>query len=769
MNLIDLSIGDNSTPPWETPTFTESPIAIPEDNSEEETLEIYKKAARFEQLKLISGNTVSPSAQSYIQQHYGIEGLQRLKVAEFLLKLLHLRPSDDMLLSIACNKSSKIVVATAGAGKTTTLQLDLIVSKLIDVASKKNNLAPVEIGDTGVFASRILYLNYNKHNVEPITQRHNNMCAAVNKVVAEKIDPSLESSTVHAFCHKWLTAFATSLGLGEIKIASDEVKAKMWVSIITPRWKKYYDDDSTIVDYTVLDELYTFKTESLQDWDTFFESTKFTDSGLKSDFVKACIKKYDSMKKQLKILDFTDYISLTIELLRNNPEAREKILSRYAIVIADEAQDFTALMNELLLELDYPGLKKIIVGDPDQTIYAFKGVSPDNIVSLYERLPDCDVLGLDTNYRCPDRIVDAAKSILNLNILRFDKPINTVRTGGHISFTPCDNHAEQVNHIMTRLKSMSEEELGRTVIAFRNNDSGMLIAEELYYANIPYVIVEGRRPFQNPIFRNITTLLSALRKQDDFESNTQLYRVLPYTKDAWTGILTINKNFRTYNIQDIQFPSEMPRGTMKAYATLKTISTQIADCGVNEYIGALISLYRTYYFDFVYARKDGGHGVDDHAALMLDRAYKFFDRPITFDAMMDEYVERSRERLTGVTLSTFHGLKGLEFDTVFALDMNESLFPDYEGIEQKYTVNTAKEEKESENRLCYVLVTRAIKELVLLYNKADPSVYIDIIRKGFGKEEIAPREIQLGAPTISSISDSKMAFIRRMTLGRGGS
>lgn len=764
-------------PPWETeftaedaPSFDDGASA-----SEEETeLEIYKKAARFNALNLLSGNSFSQDElRNYVSEHYGTRGLQRLKMAEFVMGSLKYNRSPDVLLMLSCTNRAKIVVATAGAGKTTSLQFDIVISKLLDKALGENNLLPERIADTSVHVSRVLYLNYNKHNVQPIRDRHSSVVRAINGLLrdGEGIDDSIDSTTVHAFCHRWLTAFATEIALPPLTIITEEQKERVWVAIIEPRWKKFYGNEAAnMVEYTVLDELYNFKTESMQDWDEFFESAKFCDSGLKSEFVQSCIKKYDSMKKQMQLIDFTDYLIMLTNILREHDDLRKKLQSRYRIIIADENQDFTRLMNELLLQLYDPDINQlIVVGDPDQTIYAFKGVSPDNVVTLAESLPDVQVLGLDTNYRCPDRVVEAAKAILDRNILRFDKPINTVRTGGLLRAHPCDPSSSQDSKVMDLLKRIGAGGWSNTVVTYRNNISSLIIAEEMYYANIPFTILDSRRPFSNPVFRQVTRALSALQEKDNLELNHELFRFLPMTKEQWSKILNYNRERRHNHLHDLEIPANVPNGTMQALQTLVQISEQIDTQPTCDYIDALARLYRKYHLDFII--QHGGPIVPevDNYLLYFDRMMKFYHRHMTFALMMAERDERNRDNPAGVTLSTFHGLKGLEFDYVIAVDFNEAIFPNYSNIEQRYSANTAAEEKESENRLCYVLVTRAIKELHFFYEATDPSVYVGILMPAGSSDTVkeAEDELTLGSVSGTFSGNAKTAFINNILNGRG--
>lgn len=773
----NLTPNDSERPPWESSSLSDMTLDA-SAGSDEETLEVYEKAKNFNTLKLVSGNTVEGNIEDYIAKQYGSEGRSRCNLAKFLMKKLNLIPARDVLLALACNKPARIIIATAGAGKTTSLHLDLCVSKLYDKATGKNVLAPVKVEGTEYYYSPILYLNYNKHNVQPILDRHHQMVASINRCLRaeERISDNIESSTVHAFCRKWLDARKcgeeSSLTQTGLEIIPEEKKQRVWEAVITPRLTKFYGDSESApeVSYTVLDSLYTYKVESMMSWESFFVSAKFVDSGLRDDFVKSCIKKYDSMKTAMGLIDFTDYLLQMIDYLKENPEFLEELQKRYRIIIADENQDFTALMNELLLLLYNPKYNRlIVVGDPDQTIYQFKGVSTDNVVSLYQRLSDVALLGLDTNYRCPDKIVDAAKRILDMNILRFKKPILTVKTGGEIIEMPSSYAGQQEKQVISIISRLSREEQERTVITYRNNSSAQCMAEELYYAGIPFRMLDGTRPFNSPAFRHIKEAMQALAEKDNPTLNAQLYRFLPLPRARWDEILEANRSYRRNHLHDLKFPHGMPNGCLEAINKLIEYSVWIDSHPTSAIIDGLVELYRKYHYDFIVKRarsSDSGRArqlMDD-----LDRTIKFFRRDYMFSYAMKELSERNTDCVGGVSLATFHALKGLEFDYVFAIDFCDVLFPNFADKEMRYQKNTAIEEKESENRLCYVLVTRTIKKLYLCYPENDPSIYVRILvpknKDEQHNELLGKDDIVLGNTLGSSANTlSKLGFIKRLT------
>lgn len=770
-SILDLSgdsFGDSSI----LQRIINDEIDIPD--SVEEELDIYKKAKNFQRLKLVSGETVD-NVDKFIREHYGREGMARYKLAKHVMKILNLVPSDDVLLMLSCTSKAKVVIATAGAGKTTSLHVDLIVDKLYDKITHAYHLDPIKVEGTSVTMSPILYLNYNRHNVAPITERHLQLCTKINTLLPDaSIDTDIESSTVHSFCHRWLKAFSYTVSLPEFEIANDTKRQTIWEAIIRPRWKKFYGDSDVDVSWETLNELYTYKVESLYEWDYFFETAKFVDTGLRADFTKACINKYDDMKKQMNLWDFTDYIIWTIDLLEKNEELREQIQSHYKIIVADENQDFTALMNKLLLTLYNPAKNKIIVvGDPDQTIYAFKGVSPDNVVSLMDNLEDSELLGLDTNYRCPDLIVEPAKALLDMNIMRFDKPIKTVKTGGKITVHPYSFKADQLKSAISIINKHGEANWNNTVICYRNNKSAIAIGEELYYAGIPLRVLDDRRPFNNLVFNQIKTALYALYTLDDTEANKTLYRFLPLSKEQWYAIVESNAKMRRRHLMDFMYPAALPKGTEEAITALIMAANSIRERPCSDYMNVILSLYRKYYFDFIKKNPNPTIGDEDYYNHLLERTAIFWRRPCTYEYLIAELSERNIEKPNSVTLSTFHGLKGLEFDYVIVLDFNESIFPNSAEISIRYTKNTAMEELESETRLCYVLVTRAIKHLYLHYSENDPSLYVNVIMKAYNNENKEVPEqpqavkLDLSAPVPTDIASSKLSFINRMTRGRG--
>ena len=189
---------------------------------------LQQRIDKFKQKTILSGNNFSQSElTSYIKKHYGKEGMQRYNIAKFVMEKHKLNASNDMLLALSCNKKSKIILATAGAGKTTMLQLDIEISKIIDIASGVNNLQSEMIPEVNIRLPRILYFNYNKHNTKPIINKHTAMVHHINQYITPKIDDDIESVTVHAFCKRWLTVYKDLLGIDKIEILKEEDKAKV--------------------------------------------------------------------------------------------------------------------------------------------------------------------------------------------------------------------------------------------------------------------------------------------------------------------------------------------------------------------------------------------------------------------------------------------------------------------------------------------------------------------------------------------------------------
>lgn len=706
----------------------------------------------YKQIQVTSGNTI-PDLEEHIRNLYGVEGINRYKFAQIVMTQLGLDPSPDALLVIACTSKSKTVIATAGAGKTTMLHIDLIVTKLYEACKGTQHYTPISFEGVDVKLSRILYLNYNRHNMQPIIDKHSYLVNTLaSKGVRPHIDSVIESSTVHKFCRDWLVHFKSKLGLNEISIITEEDKLKLWGAIISPRWSKYYTTEYTPDLVEKFNTLYTFKEESLQDWDEFFQSTAFVDSELHTDLVKSCLSKYDSLKSAMKQIDFIDLIKIFIQLMETDEEVRTAVHQRYSLIIADEVQDFTTLMNKFLLTLQHDNARIMAVGDVDQTIYAYKGADPYNIVKLASSLKDCTVLGLDTNYRCPKNIGAAALKILEMNKLRFDKPISFLREGGGIDFHPYSSTDEKLSNLVRRLKLMSPAEQNVTVVAYRNNESGTLVAEELFYEGVPFTIMEDYKPFTHPAYRKFFQVLRALREQSNSELNKSLYTVLPIKREAWEAIVNDHLSRRISFLEDFDFTFySMPASFADTWNVLLKISNLMDTSSLCSYYKPLLYFFRLYYFDFVYRN-------DPIIEQLAERLERYLNRDITFDKAESQLAQLSHKGLEGVRLSTIHTIKGLEFNNVLILDLNESIFPNYSRIEQLYSSDTAFKEKEAENRLFYVLLTRAREHIDIYYDINDPSIYINQI-----KPAIATNPVVSSSVLTEKVALSKMSFINKLT------
>ena len=157
--LARVASGGVPTPPWQDGgelDMTGGNIiadVIAADSAPEEELEVYKKAERFKKLKLVSGNTVTGNLDKYIFDNYGVTGKQRLSLARHVMSVLGYRPSADVLLMLSCTNKARVVIATAGAGKTTSLQVEILIDKMLDKALQIGELTPELESDSGLESS----------------------------------------------------------------------------------------------------------------------------------------------------------------------------------------------------------------------------------------------------------------------------------------------------------------------------------------------------------------------------------------------------------------------------------------------------------------------------------------------------------------------------------------------------------------------------------------------------------------------------------------
>lgn len=680
----------------------------------------------------------------------------RMRVINFLEKILGLEFDNESKLTLLSEPLAKLCLATAGGGKTTLINVQLIIEKLLRTS---------KITGKPILGEKILVLVYNRHNVADFKARHSEMISTIKSANIKnlvEIDNTLQVYTMHKFCNMCITEFADRVGILGYKLISDDeqLKSIMRAALKTATIKNKLNE--SIVDNVDLGNLlnvYTSFRESLSETIPM-DNDKVVDIGLDASVLEDTFVFFDSMKSRKKVYDFTDMLRKMYNLLKNDEQARTRIQRYYEYVAADEVQDFSPLMFEILRLLVNNNTPLLAVGDEDQSIYNFRGADLYNTLNFKEKFNNSSVFTLSKNRRCKSVIVDYAKRIITKNTMRFNKSLDCTRKGGDVIAVPYTSQTEQLNNIVSRLSYGK-----KVVVASRDKLDLLLVTQELERKGVPHYVISGYHPYSHELYRHVTDVLLLLYRPFDPYCHLALYKVLPIKQSDLCEVLGYDRNTGCVNAESkhflkIDFGRYLNnRVFVEALKILASLVGVIKEKPMCEYIDIIFNQLNR----FFWITKKEYNKTEELDSIMESNVYNFFKTDSMFEEFYSDFLsrkeicKRNQRNLRGVAVSTFHALKGLEFDEVHLINMKDSHFPNFSRISSKNYDNLVKEHlMESETRLFYVAVTRARDTLFLHYDSTDPSMYLydivedtnvckmDVFESTDNSDDIDDFELQVG-------------------------
>ncbi|MFE6227203.1 MULTISPECIES: DNA helicase PcrA [unclassified Streptomyces] len=454
---------------------------------------------------------------------------------------------------------------------------------------------------------------------------------------------------------------------------------------------------------------------------------------------------YQARLREANALDFDDIIMTTVHLLQAFPDVAEHYRRRFRHVLVDEYQDTNHAQYTLVRELVGTGYDDLgpaelcVVGDADQSIYAFRGATIRNILQFEEDYPDATTILLEQNYRSTQTILSAANAVIERNESRRPKNLWTdagagAMITGYVADTEHDE-AQFVADEIDRLTDAGEAKAGDVAIFYRTNAQSRVFEEILIRVGLPYKVVGGVRFYERKEVRDVLAYLRVLANPED---NVPLRRILNVPKrgigeraEAMIDALALREK--------ITFPQALKRvdeaygmaarsaNAVKRFNTLMDELRTIAESGAGPAVVLEAVLERTGYLAELQASTDPQdetriENLQELAAVALEfeqeRAEaegaetagagtlaEFLEK-VALVADSDQIPDEDEEGSGVVTLMTLHTAKGLEFPVVFLTGMEDGVFPHMRALGQT-------KELEEERRLAYVGITRARERLYL--------------------------------------------------------
>jgi len=429
-------------------------------------------------------------------------------------------------------------------------------------------------------------------------------------------------------------------------------------------------------------------------------------------------KKYCEKLKQGNSVDFDDLLLLPIKLFETSPSILETYQERYKYILIDEYQDTNEAQYVFSKMLAKKYRNIFVVGDNDQAIYAFRGANYKNILNFEKDYPDSKVILLEENYRSTKTILNAANSVIKHNKLRKDKNLwSNNEEGNKIKYIKTDDEKAEGDYIVKQIKELSKNNTSYDDIAilYRTNAQSRSIEEAMLKANIPYRVV-GSFYFYNR--KEIKDLLCYLRIINNPKDDVSLSRVINVPKRGIGNITVANINAKAEEQNCSMFEAITSGKELEFKELILNLQEKSKNLSLTEMVELVLDksgLIKELEAEKTLENEIRIENLEEFKSITLSYENEFGE--ISLDDFLNEIslvadVTEHADNTNKVSLMTVHSVKGLEYDYVFLVGIEEGIFPHYNSLNEG--TNDAIEE---ERRLMYVAITRAKKDLWIINAK----------------------------------------------------
>ena len=604
--------------------------------------------------------------------------------------------NDRQREAVLYNDGPLLIIAGAGAGKTKTLTTKIAYLIEEDYARPYNVLAITFTNKAAKEMKDRLYLLIGD------TAKH------------------IQVSTFHSFGLKLLKENFKTLGYESNFVIMDSDDS---LTVVKKILKDMNCDPKVYNPRAIRNKISSCKNEMLTP--TAYERYAI------SDYEKVVYKVYEKYEDKLRknnSVDFDDLLLLPIKLFKENPDILEKYQDLYKYILIDEYQDTNEAQYILTKMISEKNRKITCVGDDSQSIYSFRGANYKNILNFENDYKDAKTILLEENYRSTSNILDAANQVIKNNKMRKDKNLWTSRgVGEKIKYYRSYNERDEAQYVIRKTKELINRgvEYKDIAVLYRTNAQSRVIEEEMLKENMPYKVI-GSINFYNR--KEIKDLLAYLRLIHNSRDNVSLLRVIN-TPKRWIGLKTIDNLTEKADLEGTSIYDAISSGKELEFKTiiekLKAISEELT---LTELIDKVL--------DASGMKADLESEKSLEAEVRLENLEEFKSITKTFEereglVSLEDFllettlvsdVEEYKNDPNRISLMTVHSVKGLEFNHVFVVGMEEGIFPHMNSLMEN-------SELEEERRLCYVAITRAKDNLHLINARR---------RTLFGNEQINP-------------------------------
>ena len=592
-----------------------------------------------------------------------------------------------------------LILAGAGSGKTRVLT---------------HRIAHL-IADKGVNPFNILAITFTNKAAQEMRERVDKLTGADGM--------SVWVATFHSTCVRILRRYIDRLGYDNRFTIYDSDDQKTLMKEIC---RKLNIDTKKYKERSLLAQISHAKDEMI----TPDEMEMNAGGDFNQKKVAQVYREYQAALKSNNALDFDDLLVKTVELFQNCGDVLESYQEKFRYIMVDEYQDTNTVQFKFvsLLAARYGNL--CVVGDDDQSIYKFRGANIGNILGFERVFPDAKVIRLEQNYRSTKNILNAANEVIANNAARKEKRLWTENPEGEkLHFRQFMNGFEEAEYVIGDIAKKKREHLAdyrECAILYRTNAQSRLFEEKCLKANIPYKIVGGINFYAR---KEIKDLLCYLKTIDNSADDLAVRRILNVPKRG-IGATTVGRvqdyaDYMNVSFYDaLRVAEEVPSigrslNKIEGFVTfIQSLKSKAQAYSVTEILKEVIDL--TGYVDELKAEDTEEsrariENIDEliSKTVSYEEAMKAEGREATLSGFLEEIaliadIDTVDPDQDYVLLMTLHSAKGLEFPYVYLAGMEDGMFPSSMCI-----FSDDPTDMEEERRLCYVGITRAMKELTL--------------------------------------------------------
>ncbi len=656
-----------------------------------------------------------------------------LTLDEFI-KEFHIMLNDQQLAAVQAIEEPTLLLAVPGSGKTTVL-----VTRIGYMVYCK-----------GIAPEEILVVTYNVAAKSDMQRR-------CKKMFGEDLSMRVEFRTINGICAKAIAMYSRMVGKQAFELLSDEGEKARILAGIYQRIEHGFPSENDLSDLAT--RITYIKNRML---------SKEEIARLNAECDYDLAKIYEAYRREMRarsLMDFDDQLVYAYTMFRSAPALLDAFWDRYSYIMVDEAQDTSKIQHAIIELLAGREHHLFMVGDEDQSIYGFRAAYPEALLSFEDRYPGARVLLMETNYRSDAGIVAAADAFIRQNSLRHEKHMRPWhQEAGTIRTIDIARRKGQYGYLLKVARNLMEkdaEDQKTTAVLYRDNESALPLIDLLEKQEIPYRIKNAEISFfSHRIVNDIRNIILFAADTTNTELFLQIYYKLQFfIKKADAEAICAQAKREEISVFDAAL-SYYGEGDWTA-GKVKAMRTHMANMMREPADKALFRILNPMgYLDYV--ERSRLKNTKTEILQMLAQGER---SPLALVERLDALAEilRNKEddKEAKLVLSTIHSSKGLEYDTVYLLDVADGLFP--ETVLTSYR-SADKEEiaaYEEERRLFYVGVTRAKENLILFHAKTKSTFLEQFLPDLRGSEAEAEHIAKRPNPKKTSLqADGQKALAR---------